>query len=137
MESSDEEEFVLENGVLKFLMMDEQPFRCSRSRFEMITRCSRSRFEMIHKVFNATTPWKASDAGPVPRVWWVTEDNVRRLSGCDSNPCHRDPLRASDSAVKSTVGRVARDLKSRPEYVRAFYKSALSFSLSPALLPTL
>nr|CAD7430093.1 unnamed protein product [Timema monikensis] len=34
---------------------------------------------MIHKVFNAMTPWKDSDAGPVPRVWWATEDNVRCL----------------------------------------------------------
>nr|CAD7397823.1 unnamed protein product [Timema poppensis] len=41
----------------------------------------------------------------------------------------RRSVRASDSPVKSTVGRVARDLKSRPEYVRAFQKSA------PPLLP--
>nr|CAD7204481.1 unnamed protein product [Timema douglasi] len=80
--------------------------RCSRSRFEVIhkvnicigpcgqanyscvvsSRCSRSRFEMIHKVFSAMTPWKASDAGPVPRVWWATEDNVRRLVDVIATP---------------------------------------------------
>nr|CAD7411841.1 unnamed protein product [Timema poppensis] len=49
----------------------------------------------------------------------------------------RRSVRAGDSAVKSTVSRVARDLQSRPEYVRAFQKSALPFSLSPALLPAL
>nr|CAD7574907.1 unnamed protein product [Timema californicum] len=36
-----------------------------------------------------------------------------------------DPLRASDSAVKSTVGRVARDLKSCPEYYAVAVKSTV------------
>nr|CAD7463897.1 unnamed protein product [Timema tahoe] len=40
----------------------------------------------ISHVFNAMTPWKDSDAGPVPRVWWATEDNARRLVDVIATP---------------------------------------------------
>nr|CAD7430771.1 unnamed protein product [Timema monikensis] len=48
-----------------------------------------------------------------------------------------DPCAPSDSALKLTAGRAARDLKSRPEHLRIFPNSALPFPLSPTLLPAL